>query len=200
MSFFDEVFAKLFTKKESTTVPVIHEPLERTEAQRSSYQNWVDSGACESLLENIAEAHHKKNLGILSDYEVHILNTPYSNGLAISYHQDMGEEAFRHLFDYFKEKTLTMGYRLAQADRRIMDRGNYEETIEKWYLKPALAPKGAEVVDQIYGNVLLEHNIIDRKPSFIKLMVNVYQDRSYTKALEFDEYFQKIFNTETGND
>jgi len=200
MSFFDEVFSKLFKKKSSDTIPVIHEPLERSEKQEVTYQNWVTSGMCGSLIDSISDAHHKKNLGILSEYEVHILNTPYANGIAISYHADIGEEPFRMLFDYFKEQTLTMGYRLAQADRRILDKGEYEETIEKWYLKPAISTEKVEVVDQIYGNVLLEHNTIDRKPSFIKLMVNIYQDRSYTKALEFDEYLQKVFNTQTGND
>ena len=200
MSFFDEVFAKLFKKKESTTVPVIHEPLVRNERQQEAYQAWCRAGHHLALLEEIADASHKKKMGILAEYEVHLLNTPYSNGIALSYHDKIGADAFQHLFDYFKEYTLGLDYKLAQADRRILDKGNYEETIEKWYLKPAKLAEANELVDQLYGNVLLEHVLIDRKPSFIKLMANVYQDRSYTEALNFEDYLENLFNSHTPND
>lgn len=200
MSFFDEVFSKLFKKKESNTVPVVHEPLTRSARQLEAYQNWCDASHHLTLLEQIADASHKKKLGILSEYEVHLLNTPYSNGIALSYHKNIGADAFQHLFDYFKEHTLSLGYKLAQADRRILDKGNYEETIEKWYLKPAKLAEEDQLVDQLYGNVLLEQVLIDRKPSFIKLMANVYQDRSYTKALDFEDYLENLFNSHTPND
>lgn len=200
MSFFDEVFSKLFKKKNAETVPVVHEPLKRTDRQQQAYEQWIGSGQHKVLLDAITDAHHKKKLDILSEYQVHLLNTPYSNGIAISYHEKMGKEAFRHLFDYLKEQTLPMNYRLAQADRRILDRGDYEEVIEKWYLKPSKTSPDDQVVNQLYGNVLLEHNLIDQKPSFIKLMVNIYQDRAYTQALDFDEYLERVFNTHKSND
>ncbi len=200
MTFFDEVFAKLFKKKNTATVPVVHEQLVRSPKQEAAYQEWRSKDKHLELLETVADAMHKKKLGILSELDVHLLNTPYSNGIAISYHEKVGEEPFRNLFDYFKEYTLGLDYKLAQADRRILDKGTYEESIEKWYLKPAKLGADNELVNQLYGNVLLEHVLIDRKPSFIKLMVNVYQDRSYTKALDFDEYLENLFNSNTSND
>lgn len=195
MTFFDEVFSKLFGKKETATAPVIHEPLARTAGQSEKYTTWVAAGAHVSILEDLSSAYHKKKLGIVSPLEVHLLNTRYSNGFALSYDENIPGDAFRNLFDYFKEQTLTLGYKLAQADRRILDKGDYEETIEKWYLKPDIVHSGKEFEDQRYGNVLMEHVAVDRKPSYVKVMVNVYQGRPYAEALPFDDYLEELFNT-----
>lgn len=195
MTFFDEVFSKLFGKKEAPTAPVIHEPLARTSQQSEKYAAWVARDAHMSLIDDLNSAYHKKKLGIISPLEVHLLNTRYSNGFALSYDENITSEAFLHLFDYLKDRTLTLGYKLAQADRRILDKGDYEETIEKWYLKPDVVHSGKEFEDQRYGNVLMEHVAVDRKPSYVKVMVNVYQGRPYAEALPFDEYLEELFNT-----
>ncbi len=195
MTFFDEVFSKLFGKKESAIAPVIHEPLTRTATQSEKYADWVAAGAHLGVIDDISNAYHKKKLGIVSPIEVHLLSTRYSNGFALSYDESIPGDAFRNLFDYFKEQTLTLGYKLAQADRRIRDKGDYEETIEKWYLKPDIVHSGKEFEDQRYGNVLMEHVAVDRKPSYVKVMVNVYQGRPYAQALPFDDYLEELFNT-----
>jgi hypothetical protein len=196
MTFFDEVFSKLFGKKETTAAPVIHEPLARTEAQSGRYADWLAQHVHIGMIEDLNSAYHKKKLGIISPLEVHILDTRYSNGFALSYDKSMSDDSFRNLFDYFKDRTLTFGYKLAQADRRILDKGDYEETIEKWYLKPDVSNSGKDFADQRYGNVLMEHIAIDRKPSYMKLMVNVYQGRPYSEAAPFDEFLEKLFHVE----
>lgn len=196
MTFFDEVFSKLFSKKEAAVVPVIHEPLIRRQEQLVLHAAWIAAGLHTGLIEDIHSAYHKKISGIISPLEVHILSTKYSNGFAISYEESIEKDSFQNLFDYFKEKTLTFGYKLAQADRRVLDKGHFEETIEKWYLKPDVVHSGKEFEQQLYGNVLIEHIAVDRKPSYIKLMVNVYQGRPYAEARPFDEFLEKLFKTE----
>lgn len=195
MTFFDEVFSRLFKKKEATA-PVVHEPLLRSESEMQQYEQWLQAGAHNSLIDDLSNAYHKKKLDIISPMEVHLLNTRYSNGFALSYNSGIGTDAFRNVFDYFKERTLTLGYKLSQADRRILDKNDYEETIEKWYLKPITLNSGKEFVDQRYGNVLLEHIAVNRKPSYIRLMVNVYQGRPFAEARPFDEFIDQLFYTD----
>ncbi len=195
MTFFDEVFSKLFGKKEVPAAPVIHEPLVRSASQSEKYADWVAREEHVGMVDDLNNAYHKKKLGIVSPLEVHLLNTRYSNGFALSYDDSITSQSFLHLFDYLKDRTLTLGYKLAQADRRILDKGDYEETIEKWYLKPDVVHSGKEFEDQRYGNVLMEHVAVDRKPSYVKVMVNVYQGRPYAEALPFDEYLEELFNT-----
>ena len=49
------------------------------------------------------------------------------------------------------------------------------------------------VANQKFGNILIEKTEIDRKPSYLKLMANVYQDRLYSEAKPFSELIEQLF-------
>ena len=193
MSFFDQIVGKLFGKQAPKSA-FIHEVLTRSEKELAQYDSWRSTRASEDLVLDIERAYHLKKQGIVSAVEVHLLESQYANGFAISYNQQFTPENFTHIFDYFKEKGLEQGYKLAQADRRILDNEKYEETIEKWYLKPNGEDMGSDIIDQRFGNILIEKIDIDRKPSYVKFMANVYQDRLYTKAKPFAELIDLILN------
>jgi len=190
-SFFEEVYKKLF-KKQNSNQPVVHEQLKRSEKELEDYGVWKSSEFRENLLQDFDRAYHLKRQQIESAMKVHLLDSQYANGFAITFNNVFTEKNFRNLFDYFKDCVLDQGYKLAQADRRISDKQTYEETIEKWYLKPQGTDFDQEIIDQRYGNVIIEYIAIDRKPSFIRLMANVYQDRLYAQARPFEELFNKF--------
>ena len=100
--------------------------------------------------------------------------------------------SFQNFFDYLKDKTLEQGYKLAQSDRRIMDKDTYEETIEKWYLKPQSADLDTSLINQRFGNIIIEKIEVNRKPNYLRFMANIYADRLYSKAQPFDELFDKL--------
>ena len=193
MGFFEDVVGKIFGKQMANQ-PIIHELLERSEAEIGAYEAWKLSNEKDELIADFDRAYSLKKQMVESSLAVHILESKYSNGFAISYHDAIDKTAFRNLFDFFKEKVLDNGYKLAQGDRRIKDKGHYAESIEKWYLKPLAADLQASVIDQRYGNVLIELVSIDRRPSYLKLMANVYQDSLYSKALPFEELYQSIIS------
>lgn len=195
MGFFEDVVGKLFGKQRADQ-PLIHEVLKRTEIELEGYEFWLKSEASKELIADFDRAYTLKKQQVESSLEVHILESPYSNGFAISYSDQLSPTEFKYLFDNFKERTLQLGYKLAQADRKIKDKGNYEECIEKWYLKPNSEDLQTTVIDQRYGNILIELVMIDRKPSYLKLMANIYQDRLYTKALPFDDFYLKLISNE----
>mgnify|MGYP000557190771 FL=1 len=193
MSFFDDVVGKLFGKQPSKAA-YIHEVLERSEKQLANYQAWLHTEEGIDLLKEIERGYYLKKQGMLSEIDVHLLDSKYANGFAISYNENIGKENFRNIFDYLKEKVLENGYKIAQADRRILDKESHEETIEKWYLKPISEELEAGIVNQRFGNVLIEKIDVDRKPSYIKFMANVYQDRQYTEAEPFQDLLDKVFD------
>lgn len=193
MSFFDDVFKKLFPEKKVHTKELIHETLERSTSEINSFDLWVKSEESKLMLNEVYNSYQLKRKGITAQLDVHLLETPYSNGFAISFNNEKTKEEFRNLFDLFKEKMLNLDYKLSQKDRRIIDRDTYEEVIEKWYLKPQGEPFGKNKFNQLYGNVLIEYVMIDRKPSYIRFMANIYQDRMYSKPLAFDELIEKLF-------
>jgi hypothetical protein len=193
MSFFDDVFKKLFPQKRVMTNELIHETLERSEKELESFNAWMKTDEPNHLLAEVYNSYQLKKKGITAQLDVHLLETPYSNGFAISFNQEKTKEEFRNLFDLFKERILEFEYKLSQKDRRVIDRDTYEEVIEKWYLKPQGETIEKNKFNQLYGNILIEYVLVDRKPSYIKLMANIYQDRMYSKALAFDELIEKLF-------
>lgn len=192
MSFFDNVVGKIFGKQTSKSA-FIHEVLKRSDADVEAYENWKRTEGFPNLISDVERAYYLKKQGIISSVEVHLLESKYSNGFAISFNQEFTTDSFKHTFDYLKEKSLEQGYKLAQGDRRILDRENYEETIEKWYLKPNSEDLGMGIANQRFGNILIEMTDIDRKPSYIKLMANIYQDRQYKEAEPFSELIKLLF-------
>lgn len=193
MGFFEDVVGKLFGKQEQKQ-PLIHEVLERSEAELIAYDNWMRSEGSQDLINDFDRAYSLKKQQVESSLAVHLLQSKYSNGFAVSYNKSIGAENFQHLFDYFKNKVEQLGYKLAQGDRKLKAKGNAEEEIEKWYLKPLAADLGSQLVDQRYGNILIEKVSINRKPSYLKLMANIYQDRLYSEARPFEELYQNLIS------
>ena len=194
MGFFEDVVGKIFGKQPPKAA-FVHEMLRRSTKELASYQSWLGGEGQKQLFHDIQHAYYMKKQGILSSIDVHILDTQYSNGFAVSFNPSIGHENFRNLFDFFKEKVLDSGYKLSQGDRRVLDKETHEETIEKWYLKPVTEELGQPIINQRYGNVLIEKVDVNRKPSFIKFMANIYQDRQYTKAEPFQDLFDKVFES-----
>ncbi len=194
MSFFNNVVGKIFGKQSPKTA-FIHEVLKRPDDFVESFENWRNSEASDSLLADVERAYYLKKQGIVSAVDVHLLDSKYSNGFAISFNQEFSEDSFKFTFDLLKEKGLKLGYKLASADRRILDKETYVETIEKWYLKPNGEDLGMGIVDQRFGNILIEKTEIDRKPAYVKLMANIYQGRQYSEAKPFSELAELLFKS-----
>ena len=196
MSFFDKISHKLFPKDKPPHADV-HEVLKRPERDQKAYERWKKQPECEALVQEVARAYYYKKTNISGTLDVHLLNTVYANGFAVSYAPHLEIKTFQHLFDYFKERITTLDYRVVNADRRIKDKTTYVETIEKYYLKPPLHQ--GEIthgsISQLYGNVAVEYVLINERPSYIKVQASVYSDRLYQDALHFDDFVEKLFET-----
>lgn len=197
MSYFDKLVSKLFSKK-PRGVAAVHEVLKRSTVDQEAYEAWKGSGAQDVLLQEIAKAYYYKKTNISSDLDVHLFNTDYANGFAITYHPKISPKHFQHLSEYFRDKVLEMGYRLVNADRRIIDRDHYVETIEKYYLKPPMsaADLSKEViqVNQLFGNIAIDHVLIDGRPSYLKVMASIYSDRQFQEAQSYDDFISGLFD------
>ena len=193
MSFFDDMYRKLFAGKKASNPEIIHETLKRSDKFLNAYQAWKESESRTDLMTDIESAYELKKVDIESEITVHVFESNYANGFAIPYNTIISKEHFKFAFDFFKDRTLEMSYFLAQGDRRVVEKEEHEETIEKWYLKPPRKALQERVRDQLYGNVQIEYIEVNHEPSHIKLMASFYQDRLYTKALPFEEFIGKLF-------
>ena len=166
--------------------------LKRSDQEIQQYEAWKVTENANSLIADVERGYFMKKQGIVSAVDVHLLDSQYSNGFAVSFNDQFSPDSFTFVFDFLKERGLEQGYKLSQGDRRILDKETYEETIEKWYLKP-IAEDLNGVANQKFGNILIEKTEIDRKPSYLKLMANVYQDRLYSEAKPFSELIEQLF-------
>ena len=195
MSFFDKIYDQLFNKNSANSnQPLVTEPIERNENERKTYFAWQNKGDYKILLGKTYHAYELKKSKQPSEWQVHLLQMPAANGFALTYQNAIGERQFQHLFDLLKDKTLNLGYKLVNADRSLFDKDKYVETKERYYLKPIIDAQNInELFDQRFGNIMIEQVLIDNKPSYLKFMASIYSDRLYTKALDFEELMEIIF-------
>jgi hypothetical protein len=191
-SFIDDLFDKLLPKKNT---PIHHkENFKQTVSEKEQVANWVLSDEGKKWIDLIQKNYYFKKSGINHAPEVHILNSPYANGFAVSYEEPFDQKSFNGLFFAFGQRVLDLGYQQVSLDRKIEEINQNVRTTEKQYFKPPIANiEPLEKIDQLYGNISIEKVIIDDKPSFLKILVTVYSDHLYQKAKPFDEFIDLIF-------
>ncbi len=191
MTFFDDLYQKLFPAKKQSP-KLVHEVINRSDQYLIDYAAWFGSDRMRAQLQAIISGYEAKLLKNTSFYDVHLLHSSYANGFALSYNQDIGKKDFQFLFDYFSERIQELPYKIANSDVMISEKADFIETKEKHYLKPKINTVEPPI-DQQFGNILIEHILVDDKPSYLKLVASVYSDSLYQKPLTFEDLFKHIF-------
>ena len=196
MTNFRDFFNKLFPDKSGAKNVVINEVISRSSAYQNRFESWAATDQVAECYSGVAAGYHAKLLSEENDgIQVHLLKSQYANGFTISYHDSgMNKEEFSFLFDHLAEKVRKLdGYRRVNADYMISEKQNYVETKEKYYLKPIVTPED-RIVNQRFGNILIEHILNDDKPIYIKLTANVYSDSNYREAQSFEELMRYLLS------
>ncbi|OOG75253.1 hypothetical protein [Algoriphagus sp. A40] len=192
-SFFDELFNKVFKPSEKSPMKV-KENFVISEIDQSDLDLWVVSEEAERFFALVYKNYHFKRTGINDHPQVHILDSPYANGFAVTFEDPFDLKSFSRLFLAFGQRILALGYEQVSLDRKFEEIHDQVKVTEKFYFKPPLqVPTEGELISQLYGNVALEKVSIDNKPSFIKLLATVYSDRLYQDAKPFDQLMDRIF-------
>lgn len=195
MTFFDQIVAQLFPKKSGKNEILLHEPIKRSEAYLTEYKKWVLSFERIDLLNAIQKSYELKQEGIIGSPDVHVLTTKASNGFAISFEEQIGEKTFSFLFDWLGDKVKELSYKKANSDTTITAKNGIVETLSKHYFKPKIDLSNTENgINQQFGNILIEHISVDDKPSYIRFIVNNYNDRQYKKADQFEILADFLFS------
>ena len=191
MSFFDQVYKQLFGKPSEGPKILVHEVIDRSEKYLEQYNERVQSDDFKDLAKKVYSSYILKQQDIEKLPSVLLLESSLANGFAISYHEDVDMNDFRYLFDWLNDRTKTLDYKLANSDLTVVEKNGVIESKEKHYLKPLVGKE--KIMDQQYGNILIEHIAIDDVPSYIKYTANIYSDRKYQEALKFDKLAEYLF-------
>jgi hypothetical protein len=191
-SFIDDVFGKLFPKKSKQVS--VKENFKQSESEIHAGEKWEDSEDGRELIKLISKNYHFKKSGMNSHPEVHILNSPYANGFAVSYDSPFNEKTFSYLFFAFGRRVVDLGYSRVSLDRKIEEVNDQVKTTEKQYFKPPLSNVDfGKKINQLFGNISIEKVNVNDKPSFLKVLVTVYSDHLYQEALPFDQFIDLLF-------
>jgi hypothetical protein len=192
MTFINDLLGKLFPEKKSNFNH--KENFTQSGEDVAVTRNWMDSDKGKITFNHIYKTYHLKKAGVIDQPEVHILSSPYANGLAITFEPPLTEEVFSNLFFAFGLRMLDLGYYRVSLDRKFQEEGELVKTTEKQYFKPPVgaAVRAAQKMDQLFGNVSIEKVLIDNRPSFLKVLVTVYSDQLYHKAKPFDQFIEVL--------
>ena len=191
MAFFDQVYEQLFGKKSPRNKVLMNEVISRNDQFSKDYQERIRSEDFKKLVSSVHQSYELKQQAISRKPEVHVLNSQYANGFAISYDEEIGAQDFQFLFDWLSDKTKSLNYQVANSDIMVVEKNDVIESIEKHYLKPHVGMD--EIIDQKFGNILIEHILINDQPSYIKYTASIYSDRKYQEPQKFDKLTEYLF-------
>lgn len=192
MGFPENLFNKLFPDRQQNKPVQVMELLRRNVQYRQAFDEWKINEESKVLVKEIERSYYLEKNQIQGKYTIHLFRSPAANGFALTQHPDLSPQVFQFLLDLWRDRILATGYRLANTDRQIRDKGAYVETTEKHYLKPPLT-KNQPQAEQRFGNVLLEFVIRDQEPAYIKVLATTYSDRIFTPPKPFDDLLDQLF-------
>ncbi|MBN3522128.1 hypothetical protein JYB62_19145 [Algoriphagus lutimaris] len=195
-NFFDDLLKKVFQSSEE--MPVNHkENFSIKENELQEALEWSQREDGKKFMELINKNYHFKKAQINKNPQVHILESPYANGIAVSYDLPFDTKSFSLLFLAFSQRVLALGYRRVSLDRKFEEIKDQVKITEKFYFKPPLkSSDDGELISQLFGNITLEKISIDNTPSFIKLLVTIYSDRLYKNPKPFDQFLDLLFEVD----
>lgn len=192
-NFLDDLFKKVFKSTEKSPMR-LKENFVIKEIEQTDLDLWIASEESARLFALVYKNYHFKRTGIKSQPQVHIFDSPYANGFAVTYENPFNAKSFSRLFLAFSQRLLALGYEQVSLDRKFEEISDQVKVTEKFYFKPPFQhPADGALISQLYGNVSLEKVIVDNEPSYIKLLATVYSDRLYQDAKSFDQLMDGIF-------
>ncbi len=190
-------FKNLFRKEQesSPSQPYIHEMIERTEEEKSDYEQWKETLVRRRLQDWLNDQYALFRMDPdRTDQALDFLDTPSSKGFVIHFHETrFSERDVVHFFDFLKEQVLHLNYSTQISDLRTYSRSSWVETVQRHYLKPKKSKYPTEgKFHQSYGNVMIECTSRDDQVYDLKFRATVYQDSNFHDPAEFKDLMGMI--------
>jgi len=190
---------RLFRQENPPQEGFVREALQRSAQETATYREW-----CARNLEpfRLLLQHRLNASGTEQRHDdFFVLQTPSTRGFILRQPAlHFGQRNCPWIFDWLGEAVQRQGYTRQHSDVRSWIRENdVVEQMERRYFKPRFAyDEGRQISDQRYGNILVEHRLLDGQTAEIRLVNNIYHDRAWTEARSFAELRQALFGTEPG--
>ncbi|MFQ5446752.1 MAG: hypothetical protein ACE5FF_07450 [Saprospiraceae bacterium] len=181
-------------EESSPSNPVIHKLIERGGDESALYETWKQSPACRHLTEWVWSQYGIwQALPDEIDEAIDFLDTPSSKGFAVHFHKTAhSRHDATHLFDYLKERVLTLPYNCQISDTRTYSQKDWVETVERHFLKPRPSHAKNTKLDQQYGNITIELLLRNDAVYNLKFRATSYNDHLYHPADNFEGLMEAV--------
>ncbi len=191
--FLDNLFNRVFRTSEKT--PMIHkENIVYKDREVEEASEWINSNEGQAVLAQVSKSYHFKTVQIEERPQIHILNSKYAKGFAITYDEPLNEQTFSLLFLALAQRVLALGYRKVSLDRKMEEINEQVKITDKFYFKPPITNLAAEeLISQLYGRITVEKITVNNQPNYLKVLATFYSDRLYHDPEPFDQFLDHIF-------
>ncbi len=193
MFFFDKVYSKVFGESGNTKPLEEAGLLKRGEHFQKQYEDWKSIGRSDKVVDQIRTSILLKGKGLDQEPRVTVLDSSSSKGFFVENDDSFEEHELSFLLDYFSERILEeFNYKVGNADFRMSEKDFGVLITERRYLKPKTNFESP--IDQGFGNILIEHQLINNQSKSFKLQVNIYNDRNYLEPKDFQILQRYLLN------
>jgi hypothetical protein len=195
--FLDDLFKKIFPP--SDQIPMnLRENIVLKSNELEESEKWARTEDGKELFAKLYKNYHFKKAGINDSPQVHVFDSQYAKGFAITFEEPLTEKTFDLIFLAFAHRVLALGYYQVSLDRKMEEINEQVKISDKFYLKPPLRqPIQHDLISQLYGNILIEKIAVNNKPNYLKFLATFYSDRLYQEPNPFDQLLDRIFDTTT---
>lgn len=196
-SFLDDLFNKVF--KTSDFAPMnVKENFVLKDSELREAEEWITGEDGQALLTRLYKNYHFKKAQINDHPQVHIFDSRYAKGFAITFEEPLTPKTFSWVFLAFARRVLALGYQQVSLDRKMEEVNEQVKVTEKFYFKPPLQiPAEGELISQLYGNIAIEKISVDNQPNYLKFLATFYSDRLYQVPKPFDHMLDRLFDANT---
>ena len=193
MSFFDNIRSRIFPDPsaiESGKMPVLAEPIRRSDKFRQSCELWKLSGKREELVFLLKNEYHGITGGG-SEVVTRLKGQGIQGFLVHGSEAGMDQQDAQYLLDSWAEGMQELPYRLYSSHHENYIRDNKVLVKERYYFKPVIQSYQPPV-PQEYGNVLFESETYDGELLSVKCMVTWYTGFNYESRKPFGELVEQL--------
>ena len=188
-----KIIQNIFKKSDDVSQPVnSNQQLTRSDDFLKDFAGWKNSQESTAMLGRMYQTFlQKENRDPDIDLNVH--NSPGADAVSISRIDKNNPMLFRFLLDLFREKILSLNYRMYSSTVEKKKAAGDMLIFERHYLKPDVLNQG-KPYEQYFGNILLELEFINNKVRYLKILSTYYTGYDYKPAMQFDDLIVRIFS------
>ena len=178
-------------EQSSPSQPAVHELLVQSIEEEAAYNQWKRTESGARLRDWLAEEYINFRAKRSTDQALAFLDTPSSKGFIVYFHRlEYRKEEIGYFFYLLKERVQELDYRLDLSDRRVYNRKDWVERVERHYLKPRNKFIPGELIDQRFGNIAISLEWRNDQIHHLRLRATVYNDALYEEGQDFGEFMR----------